>query len=75
MRCDYAKTGGFMSRRKKIQERMQQLNITQQQIARYVMLPVSTVTAWMLGAQDIPYGSLWKLCELLNLDLHEVLEG
>jgi transcriptional regulator with XRE-family HTH domain len=54
---------------------MQQLNITQKQLAQYVMLPVSTVSAWLLGTQDIPYGSLWRLCELLNLDLHEVLEG
>lgn len=64
-----------MSRRKKIQERMQQLNITQQQIARHVMLPVKTVQEWLLGEKEIPYASLWKLCELLNLDLHEVLEG
>lgn len=63
-----------MSRRKKIQNRMKQLDITQQQIAQYVMLPVSTVSAWLLGTTDIPYGSLWRLCELLNIDLHEVLE-
>lgn len=67
--------GGFMSRRKKIQERMQQLNITHLQIAQYIMQPVSIVSAWLLGEKEIPYGSLWRLCELLNLDLHEVLEG
>lgn len=67
--------GGFMSRRKKIQDRMQELNITNKQIAHYCALPVKVVVQWMLGAQEIPYASLWKICELLNLDLHEVLEG
>ena len=54
---------------------MKQLNITHSQLAQYVMQPVSMVSAWMLGEKEIPYGSLWKLCELLNIDLHEVLDG
>lgn len=64
-----------MSRRKKIQDRMQELSITNKQIAHYCALPVAVVVQWMLGAQEIPYANLWKICELLSLDLHEVLEG
>lgn len=63
-----------MSRRKRVQDRMQQLHITYSQIAQHVMLSARVIKDWVEGKVNIPYTYVWKICELLNLECDDVVE-
>lgn len=58
-----------MSRRKKIQQRMQQLQITHKQIAQHVMLSEKDLIAWIECKKKLPYSTVWKVCDLLSCDI------
>ena len=63
-----------MSRRKKITKRMQELNITQQQLAQHAMLPVKHWHLWLDNKITIPYTSLLRIADLLDLEANDLLE-
>lgn len=63
-----------MSSIKKIKKQMERLNLTQKQIAQHIEQPESLVISWINGKKDIPFMMLWKICDLLNLDLHEIIK-
>lgn len=63
-----------MSRRKKIQERMRTLRISHSQIAQHVMLSAHVIKEWIEGRVNIPYTYVWKICDLLSLDVDDVVE-
>lgn len=62
-----------MSRKKKVMKRMKEMNITHLQIARYVVLSLTTLISWIDGSIEIPYFKVWKICELLNLEPDDVV--
>lgn len=66
--------GCLMSRRKKIQKRMNELNISQRQLAQYVMLSYNTITLWLDNKTTIPYRNLVRMATLLDLEAEDLLD-
>lgn len=64
----------FMSRKKRIQQRMQDMNISYRQIAQHIMLSVKTIMDWENGKINIPYAYVWKISDLLSLDPSDLME-
>lgn len=63
-----------MSRRKKIQQRMQDMDIHFRDIAQYIMLSVNSILLWLDEKIKIPYIYVWKISELLNIDCDDLIE-
>lgn len=57
-----------MSREKSVivKKRMKELQISEQQLARYVMRPVKDISAWLRGYKELPWVDVWKICDLLE---------
>jgi|GEM_PF-6650068 len=49
-----------------VKKRMKELQISEQQLARYVMRPVKDIRAWLSGYKELPWVDVWKMCELLE---------
>lgn len=61
-----------MSRIKKINDRMKQLNLTNKQIAQHVMLTENTIKSWIENNTKIPYNCMWSIFDLLNFDVDDM---
>lgn len=62
-----------MSRRKRMQQRMQQLQITQRQLAQYAMLSNNSLMLWFDNKITIPYTNLLRIADLLDLEAEDLL--
>lgn len=62
-----------MSRTKRIQERMKQLGITYKHIAQHIMLSEERVRGWCENNNKLPYEYVWKICDLLNMDVCDMM--
>lgn len=62
-----------MSSVKCIQNRMKELNLSCKQIAWHIKLSEKVVSAYIEGIKKIPYKHLWMICDLLNLDMEDLL--
>ena len=63
-----------MSRKKKIDTRMQQLQLTYMQLAHYLLLSNRELYLWIDNKTELPYEKVLKICDLLNLDINDVQE-
>ncbi len=65
-----------MSREKNhpIVKRMKQLHIPTSQIAHHVMLSLNDLENWIAGENGLSYVSIFRICELLDVDYNEVLK-
>jgi len=66
--------GGFVSRRINILRRMQQLNVSQRQLAQYAMLSNKTIGLWLDNKITIPYNNILRIAILLDLEADDLVE-
>lgn len=52
---------------------MKELNLSCKQIAWHIKLSEKVVSAYIEGIKKIPYKHLWMICDLLNLDMEDLL--
>lgn len=60
---------------KKVLNRIHQLNISYSQIAQHVMLSSDLIREWSQNRAKIPYQYVWKIYELLGLEMDEIMDG
>lgn len=63
-----------MSRRKKVLKKMQQLHVTQKQLAQYTMLSCDSIDLWLDVKIVIPYNKLLRILHLLDLDAEDIVK-
>lgn len=61
-----------MSRKKIVQKKMKQLQITQQQLAQHVMLSEKQIDLWINKKKELPYEVVSKITDILDCDLLEL---
>lgn len=64
----------FMSRRKKILKRMQQLQITEKQLAQYSMLSVKALNLWLDNKITFPFNHILRIAHVLDLDANDIFD-
>ena len=62
-----------MSRKKIMQKRMKDMNISYTDIARYVRLSSICVKKWVDGEISIPYTYVEDICDLLSIDFDDCI--
>lgn len=55
--------------REAIKKRLEELNITQVQLAAELGINRSSLTSQLVGSRPIPFETLEKICNYLNLEL------
>lgn len=63
-----------MSRRKRVQQAMQDINITSAQVSKLVALSVDVFNKWVDGLVEIPYKYVLEVSEILNIDPEDLVE-
>lgn len=63
-----------MSRKKKILQRLKQLQLTQRQLAKHAMLSVDALNLWIDAKIVIPYTSILRISDLLDLEPEDIVE-
>jgi transcriptional regulator with XRE-family HTH domain len=63
-----------MSRRKKIQQRLKQLQLSQRQLAQHAMLSCTVLNLWIDAKAVIPYNKLLRISDLLDLEPDDLVE-
>ena len=62
-----------MSRRKKVLQRMKELNISQLQLAQYVVLSLNDIDSWLDSKVQLPYTKLFLVCDLLGFEVDDLV--
>ena len=62
-----------MSRRKKVLQRMKELNISQLQLAQYVVLSLNDIDSWLDSKVELPYTKLFLVCDLLGFEVDDLV--
>jgi len=57
-----------------VTKRMNDMQISERMIANHIMQSVKDVTAWLKGELEFPYKYVWMVCELLNIDIMDLLK-
>lgn len=61
-----------MSRRKTVLQRMKELNVSQLQLAQYVVLSLSALDSWLDSKVELPYTKLFLICDLLGFEVDDL---
>ena len=48
-------------------------NISCKQIAWHIKIPEKLVSAYIEGIKKMPYKHMWMICDLLNIDMADLL--
>ena len=62
-----------MSRRKTVLQRMKDLNVSQLQLAQYVVLSLNTLDLWLDSKVELPYTKLFLICDLLGFEVDDLV--
>lgn len=62
-----------MSRKKKIMKRMKQMKLSNSQVASYAMLSVDAFILWLDAKIVIPFHSIMKISNLLDLESDDIM--
>ena len=57
-----------------VKKRMRDLNITQRQLAQYIMQPEHVIHDWLLGKSVLSYHFVFKICDLLSIDPFDLFQ-
>jgi len=63
-----------MSRRKRVMQILQDINMTQRQLAQYAMLSIKSLNSWIDNKIAIPYKSVLLIADFLGVDPNDLLE-
>ena len=63
-----------MSRRKRVVQILQDINMTQRQLAQYAMLSIKSLNSWIDNKIAIPYKSVLLIADFLGVDPNDLLE-
>jgi DNA-binding transcriptional regulator YiaG len=62
-----------MSSIKFLKSKIKDLQLNSDQLAEHLHVNKKCVEEWLEGNKKIPYIYLWMLCDLLNIDISDVI--
>lgn len=54
-------------------QRMKELNVSQLQLAQYVVLSLNELDLWLGSKMELPYTKLFLVCDLLGFEVDDLV--